>query len=362
MGGYTRLAKDSGKWLFETAVNLRTPGFEANDLAFNTRSDYIWMNTNLALSLNRPTKWYRNYFFVLGSQRQYNFDGDRNDTQFHAGAFGQLLNYWQLNFFAIRRTDTYDDGLLRGGPVVVRPGMVFFNANIGTDSRKRVSFSLNPNLTRGDRGNTSYNASVGVEVRAASNVQLSFFPSYSKNTGVMQYVTAIADPTNTGFYGSRYILSDLSQKTVGFDTRMNITFTPRLTFELYAQPFISSVHFTRFKQVAAPPHPDPAGVRSGRGNVVDHAGSELRSARELHHRSRRHRTCRGLHAEQPGLRHPARSVATPSCAGNTDPDRRSSWCGPGRVPATRRAWGISISPGISMHSSERSRTISFSSR
>jgi hypothetical protein len=252
LGGYSRFAKDAGKFNFETAVNWRTPGFEANDLAFNTRADYFWTNTNLALSLSRPTKWYRNYFLVLGSQREYNWDGDRTDTQIHAGAFGQLLNYWNVNFFGIRRTDVEDDRLLRGGPVVIRPGNWFFNANIGTDSRKRVSVSLNPNMSRGDLGNTSVNLSVGIEVRAASNVQLSFFPFFNRSTGVMQYVTATADPTNTVFYGSRYILSDLLQKTVGFDTRMNVTFTPRLTFELYAQPFISSVHFSRFKQFAAP--------------------------------------------------------------------------------------------------------------
>jgi len=292
MGGYTRLAKDAGKYLFEAAANWRTPGFEANDLAFNTRADYVWMNTNLALSLSRPTSWYRNYFLVLGSQREYNWDGDRTDTQFHGGAFGQLLNYWNVNAFVIRRTDVEDDRLLRGGPVVIRPGNWFFNANIGTDSRKRVSLSLNPNMSRGDKGNTSVNASLGVEVRAASNVQLSFFPSYSRSNGVMQYVTAISDPTNTAFFGSRHILSDLSQKTVGFDTRMNVTFTPRLTFELYAQPFISSVHFSRFKQVAAPRsqtlqvfgedvgtvaiQPDPATGRPDPGGVVseDGAGSD----------------------------------------------------------------------------------------
>jgi len=252
LGGYSRFAKDAGKFNFETAVNWRTPGFESNDLAFNTKADYFWMNTNVALSLSRPTTWYRNYFLVLGSQREYNWDGDRTDTQFHAGAFGSLLNYWNLSFFGIRRTDVEDDRLLRGGPVVIRPGNWFFNANIGTDSRKRVSVSVNPNFSRSDRGNTGFNASVGVEVRAASNVQLSFFPFFNRSSAVMQYVTAIADPTATAFFGTRYILSDLAQKTVGFDTRMNVTFTPRLTFELYAQPFISSVHFKRFKQVAAP--------------------------------------------------------------------------------------------------------------
>ena len=252
LGGYTRLAKDAGKWLFETTTNWRTPGFEANDLAFNTRADYFWMNGNLALSLARPTKWYRNYFLVLGTQREYNFDGDRTDTQFQTGAFGQLLNYWGLNFFVIRRTDLEDDRLLRGGPVVIRPGAWTFNTNINSDSRKRLNFSWNAQVSRGDKGNVAWNASTGINLRPASNVSMSVNPGYNVSTSSVQYVGAFADPEASGFFGTRYIMADLRQKTLSFDTRLNMTFTPTLTLELYAQPFISSVHYKNFKQFAAP--------------------------------------------------------------------------------------------------------------
>jgi hypothetical protein len=252
MGGYTRLAKDAGKYLFETAANWRTPGFEANDLAFNTRADYIWMNGNLALSLSRPTKWYRNYFIIVGSQREYNFDGDRTDTQLHTGAFGQLLNYWQVNVFAIRRTDTYDDRATRGGPVVGRPGNMFYQLFVATDSRKRVNFNVQASTSRTDEGYRSYGVFTGINLRAASNISLSFQPSYNYTTAARQYVNAFDDATATDFYGRRYLFADLKQKTLGLDTRMNITFSPTLTFELFAQPFISSVHFNRFKEFVAP--------------------------------------------------------------------------------------------------------------
>ena len=252
LGGYSRFAKDAGKWLFETAVNWRTPGFEANDLAFNTRADYAWMNGNLALSLTKPTRWYRSYFLIAGTQREYNFDGDRTDTQMQIGGFGQLLNYWSLNAFAIRRTDTYDDRLTRGGPVVQKPGYMYYSVNLNTDSRKRVTLNMNPTFSRTDEGYKGYGLFTQVSVRAASNVSLSFSPSYNYSTSARQYVNTFTDPTATAFYGSRYIFSDLTQKTVGFDTRINVTFTPTLTFELFAQPFISSVHFTRFKEFQAP--------------------------------------------------------------------------------------------------------------
>jgi hypothetical protein len=274
LGGYSRFAKDAGKLLFETAVNWRTPGFEANDLAFNTRADYFWMNANLALSFPRPTKWYRNYFVVLGNQREYNFDGDRLDTQIHAGAFGQLLNYWGVNFFGIRRTDTEDDRMLRGGPVVIRPGNWFFNTNINSDSRKRVSLNAGANLSRGDLGNVSWGVNLGVNLRPASNLTMSFSPSFNRSRGTTQYVTARPDPTDAAFYGTRYILSDLRQKTAGFDTRINLTLRPTLTFELYAQPFISSVHFLRFKQFAAPRSGNLLVYGEDVGTVATHQDAE----------------------------------------------------------------------------------------
>ncbi len=42
------------------------------------------------------------------------------------------------------------------------------------------------------------------------------------------------------FGGTRCMLSGLKQSTLGLDTRLSVTFSPAMTFELYAQPFIAS--------------------------------------------------------------------------------------------------------------------------
>jgi len=278
LGGYSRLAKEAGTLLFETAVNWRTPGFEANDLGFNTKADYVWMNANLALSLARPTRWYRNYFISLGTQREYNFDGDRTDTQIHAGAFGTLPNYWGLNFFAIRRLDVMDDRLTRGGPVVTRPGNMFYSLNLSSDSRKPVTLSLNPFYSRTDEGYFSRSISVQVGIRPASNLTLSLAPSYSHGTGGRQYVNRYDDPTATAFYGSRYLFADLEQKTASLETRMNITFTPNLSFELFAQPFISSARYSRFKEIAAPRSEETVVFGEDAGTVTTEADPSGRVA------------------------------------------------------------------------------------
>jgi hypothetical protein len=129
---------------------------------------------------------------------------------------------------------------------------MFYELDVQTDSRKRVTLELSPSYSRTDEGRNGAGLGTEVSFKPASNVSLSFSPAYNYNEAAAQYVRAVSDPTATAFYGTRYVFSDLRQKSLNFDTRVNVTFTPTLTFELYAQPFISSVHYTRFKEFAAP--------------------------------------------------------------------------------------------------------------
>jgi hypothetical protein len=43
-GMFTRVGKDNGSLLWEAMANVRSPGFEVNDLAFLNRADYVWLN------------------------------------------------------------------------------------------------------------------------------------------------------------------------------------------------------------------------------------------------------------------------------------------------------------------------------
>jgi hypothetical protein len=276
-GGYSRMAKTSGNWLWETAVNYRSPGFEVNDLAFNTRSDYFWMNANLFRTFRKPTALYRQLDFIVGAQQQYNFDGDMTDRQMQLWSGTQLRNYWWISGFVFRRTDVHDDRLLRGGPVVRRPGMWYTGWNIDTDSRKPVVVGFYPYYYKTDDGYSSYSLQFNVRTKPASNIDLAISPYYSKTRSSRQYVRAVTDPTAVAFYGRRYLFADLDQQSFGFDTRLNVTFSPELTLELYAQPFISSADYARFKEIAAPRSQETVvfGEDAGTVTPVENAGGEV---------------------------------------------------------------------------------------
>jgi hypothetical protein len=248
LAGYFRFAKDAGDFNYEAQVNTRTVGYEVNDMAFQRNADYYWMNGNLLRNWNKPTNWYRSLFTILGAQQQYNWDNDLIDRQFHYMLGGRTLNYWYVNAFVIHRPSTLDDKQLRGGPVSRRPTSDFVQANISSDSRKMFSFGFFPGYSWNPEGGRSFSPGAEVSYRPAPNVQVSLFPYYNTSRAVQQYVTAIDDATATEFFGKRYVMSGLDQRTAELSTRLNVTFTPAMTLELFMQPFIASGHFFDFKE------------------------------------------------------------------------------------------------------------------
>ena len=92
--------------------------------------------------------------------------------------------------------------------------------------------------------------------------------------GGTQYITEVGDPTATDFYGTRYVFARSDQRTVGLDTRVSWTFTPRMTLEMYAQPFFASAHFSDFHEYAAPRHAVLSVYGRDQGTITSTTGAD----------------------------------------------------------------------------------------
>ncbi|MDB4914868.1 MAG: putative rane associated hydrolase [Gemmatimonadetes bacterium] len=272
LAGYARIAKDGGNLNWETAVNTRTPGFEMNDISFQSRADYIWQVANVLYNWTIPTSWYRYAYLSAGGQQQVTYDGVLNDRQLQLSGGGQTLNFWNLNGFYLNRPRVFDDRQLRGGPIAVRPASSVVSGNLSTDGRSALVFNVSPQFMRNEEGGFSSYVSASARLKPASNVAITFGPSYQLSTVKQQYVSTIADSTATAFYGKRYVLSSLTQKTLSLDTRLAVTFTPSMTLELYAQPFIASGDYFGFGEYDAPRELHKSVYGTDRGTIAVTAG------------------------------------------------------------------------------------------
>ncbi|MBA2707721.1 MAG: hypothetical protein H0U59_07960 [Gemmatimonadaceae bacterium] len=127
--------------------------------------------------------------------------------------------------------------------------------NVGGDSRSKLAWNLNVNYSlpvgSSEGGRIAYFPSLTYKPSPSVNVTVS--PSWDHDFTAQQFVTSRSDATApAGFGGVRYVFGRLEQKTFAVNTRVNATFTPNLTLELFAQPFLASGHYTSFKEFAKP--------------------------------------------------------------------------------------------------------------
>jgi hypothetical protein len=251
---YNRLSKDAGNWIGDFQVNVRHPGFEANDLAFNTRMDFIWLNGNIRRRWTTPTRYYRYFQVGLGGQYETNFDGDRvGAPQLHGSWYWELPSNWWFSMYGHLRPERLDERLTRGGPAVGRPGGEWFiNWSFGTDQRRALYLNAYGWASRNDERMLDMGSGASAQVRPASNISLSVGPEYYHLISRHQFVRSFDDPAATGFFGRRYIFADLDQVTLSMNTRLNVTFTPALSFELFAQPLVVAAEYRGFKEFARP--------------------------------------------------------------------------------------------------------------
>jgi hypothetical protein len=84
-----------------------------------------------------------------------------------------------------------------------------------------------------------------VTIRPSSALLISAGAGFSRNHSQSQWVANI-----TTAEGPRYIFGKLDQTTVRLTARVNYTITPRLSLQVYAQPFVSAGDYSGFKELS----------------------------------------------------------------------------------------------------------------
>jgi hypothetical protein len=252
-GLFTRVGKDDGTLLWEAMTDVLSPGLEVNDLGFLESTDHVWLNGNVGAQATTPTGWYRNQVGTVGGYTQYDYEGDRTKTGLQAFYSMTFPNYWRVRLIGIHDAAALDPGLTRGGPVVERAGYDLASVELSTDPRAPAVFDFSVQATRGVAAPThGLMLGPGIALKPAANVFIQISPTYQSDEDDAQYVTAVGDSTATAFSGTRYVFGFVRTHTVSLDTRLNWTFTPNLTLQLYAQPFVASGRYTSFREFAAP--------------------------------------------------------------------------------------------------------------
>jgi hypothetical protein len=250
--GRFALNKQKGNFYLNSAFGFISPEFDVNELGFQYKADVL--NSHLVIGYRwfNPdgiTRWKNIHFAVFANS---DFEGNlTNKGLMFFGGF-QLMNFYSFNLDFGYAPQVYDKDLTRGGPLVIRPTAYWYSFNFESDESKDfvVEFGIQgEHLVTGTKG---INSSISFEWKPNSQLNISFEPQYEYTLNKTQWITKIDDIFAIKTYGSRYIFGEMTQKTISANIRLNWTFTPKLTLQLFAQPLFSVGSFSNIKELAEP--------------------------------------------------------------------------------------------------------------
>jgi Domain of unknown function (DUF5916)/Carbohydrate family 9 binding domain-like len=249
--GELALAK-TGTVYGSLAVKEVSPGLELNDMGFHGRVDYRALSTDIGYQDFKLGQHFRNFGAYGYTNHTYNFGGTSIYQGVGSGAYATFTNFWNASLSAGFNPHYFSDRFTRGGPLARVPGSWNAGVNGGSDSRKPISVNGSLNYSHGVAGDQSTNYSLGVDMRPSTflHVTLSSGLGIQQSTG--QFVRSVSDALATSTFSRRYVFADLHQTTLSMDTRVEWTFTPAVSLQVYAQPFVSAGRYSGFKEFRTP--------------------------------------------------------------------------------------------------------------
>lgn len=247
-------------WLSET-----TSGFEVNDLGFSTSPEQLDGGFRVAYQEVRPRLWFRTskveFFTYHDFSHEALLEPGSLDSWSRAHTSGrahfssnvQFLNFWTANVRLSFEPNSMSRTATRGGPIMADPGSVGLSFGFGTDNRQVLSLRPRLGLTWGRQNHgDELNVGLGMTLQPSSRLLITLTPSLDQTVSAAQYVITTDTLSYEPTFGRRYLFADLERRDLSMVTRMNLTFTPKLSFEFYAQPLISSGDYVTYKQLAEP--------------------------------------------------------------------------------------------------------------
>lgn len=237
-----------GHWYYGVRANMQSPGLSLNDQGYMQLADIIQHTAWLEYAAWEPFSIFNTFHSSLSEWSGWDFTGRNtySGQSIYVGA--QFKNYWYLSLNATRHGPELERHELRGGPALLLPSGSEYYVSVSSDQRKKLTFRLEYDYSKGTQGERlSHYYSASMSYQPLASLKLSFNPTYSDSFKGLAYIDATALGSEQG-----YIVSDISQKQLSANIRVNLSFSPNLSLEYWGQPFLFSADYSGFKKVTNP--------------------------------------------------------------------------------------------------------------
>jgi len=243
-GGSVRFGRsETSRLRLTDHLHWYSPGLDLNDLGYLRQADIIANQVFLGWSVTEPKGIFRTYSVQVSREDQWDFGGLKTKSANSLEASAQFKNKWKAES-SFELQQSVDTRALRGGPALRMHDFWSTALDLGTDSSRRASFSIDGEYIRAIDDSSRHSRIEGLaRLRLSNRFSFSGLTSYQTFANNLQYVATVDTSAGPG-----WLLGRIEQDTWSFTLRADLAITPDLTIQYYGSPFISAGRYTELKR------------------------------------------------------------------------------------------------------------------
>jgi hypothetical protein len=247
------IGKVGGKhFMFNSSYSRRSPGFEVNDMGYLQRADQQSWATWGGFFDRQERYFYKRFQWNWNWWQYWTTKSLPLEAATNTNLHITFKNNWGWHMGGTmgQLGTTYDDRAARGGPAIRQDRYISPWFFINGDDRRSIVPYFNANFFRGNDGRswaTSFGPNFDLKLLRRFSSSIAF--NWSHNVRDNQWYGLNTDTLGV----DRYTFANLDQTTTSATMRLNYTFTPNVSLQAYAQPFVSKGTYTNVRALSATP-------------------------------------------------------------------------------------------------------------
>jgi hypothetical protein len=255
LGGYAGrvyLNRNAGVWRVNALLWGVSPGFDSNDLGFQSRADRAGAHSVLLWRNQKVDRFSRERSWWVAKAWTWNFNREVQSDIWMGCANALFQNYWRMNVCMGYNRRTLQDDLTRGGPLTENARGTWKNVGFNTDARKWLSLEGWVGIDRDEYGGFNKSGALTASLKPLQSLAISTGPSLNRSRNLAQYLRSEDDPTAVATFGRRYVFATIEQTQLTLQTRISWIVNPRASLQVFMQPLAAAGKYGDLKELAAP--------------------------------------------------------------------------------------------------------------
>ena len=233
---------------WEARGATRSPGFEINDFGYMRQTGYHSQRLQMRVRQLRPGRVFRRFTWTVQEDAEFSHAWERTKTNVETSMNGDFLNYWNLSITGERSLPALSTTALRGGPALVEPASWRASVRGRTDWQRPYWLNWGVSHRVEDVSNATTTTIDGsVNIRPPGSFSASIRGRLNKSTSDRQYLSEVTVDDSL-----HYLFARIDRRELSTTIRLDVALTSRMSFELYAEPFLSAGKYGSFRLVADP--------------------------------------------------------------------------------------------------------------